>query len=169
MKILLNLRAALLLVMIVILSLVSAYYNFSIENNTKDILKANYNTLDYSGNMLLSLDKMNSDKENAILVFQNNLARQMENITEVGEQKVTYDLQVNFDALKSNWKDENLKSKIRQDIFHIIKLNMAAIKKKSDIVTHTTERANFWIAILGALCFLIAFNLILKLFSSKQK
>lgn len=169
MKILLNLRAALLLVMIVILSLVSAYYNFSIENDTKDILKANYNTLDYSGNMLLSLDKMNSDKENAILVFQNNLARQMENITEVGEQKVTYDLQVNFDALKSNWKDENLKSKIRQDIFHIIKLNMAAIKKKSDIVTHTTERANFWIAILGALCFLIAFNLILKLFSNKQK
>ena len=117
MKILLNLRAALLLVMIVILSLVSAYYNFSIENDTKDILKANYNTLDYSGNMLLSLDKMNSDKENAILVFQNNLARQMENITEVGEQKVTYDLQVNFDALKSNWNDENLKSKIRQDIF----------------------------------------------------
>jgi hypothetical protein len=159
-------RIVLLFVMIISLSLVSAYYNFSIENDTENILKANYNTLEYSRNMLLSLDEINSDKEKAIIVFETNLTKQMGNITEVGEDKVTYNLQNNFDSLKKNWTDEALKSQIRQNIFHILKLNTVAIKKKSDIVKHTTEKANFSIAILGTLCFLIAFNLLLNLPSS---
>jgi hypothetical protein len=156
-------RIVLLFVMIISLSLVSAYYNFSIENDTENILKANYNTLEYSRNMLLSLDEINSNKEKAIIAFETNLTKQMGNITEVGEDKATSSLQNNFDSLKKNWTDEALKSQIRQNIFHILKLNTVAIKKKSDIVKRTTEKANFCIAILGTLCFLIAFNLLLNL------
>ncbi|SEO18396.1 hypothetical protein SAMN05444671_0763 [Flavobacterium sp. CF108] len=163
MKIIFNLRAGLLFLMIIFLSLVSAYYNFSIENDTEDILKANYNTLEYSRNMLLSLDKTNLDKEKTIAVFQDNLTRQKGNITEVGEDVVTNNLQKNFDSLKKNWTDEALKSQIRQDIFQIMELNMTAAKNKNDIVKHKTETANLWIAILGILCFLIAFNLLLNL------
>jgi hypothetical protein len=159
----LNSRIVLLFVMIISLSLVSAYYNFSIENDTENILKANYNTLEYSRNMLLSLDEINSNKEKAIAVFETNLTKQMGNITEVGEDKATSSLQSNFNSLKKNWTDEALKSQIRQNIFQILKLNTVAIKKKSDIVKHTTEKANFSIAILGTLCFLIAFNLLLNL------
>jgi hypothetical protein len=156
-------RIVLLFVMIISLSLVSAYYNFSIENDTENILKANYNTLEYSRNMLLSLDEINSNKEKAIIAFETNLTKQMGNITEVGEDKATSSLQNNFDSLKKNWTDEALKSQIRQNIFRILKLNTVAIKKKSDIVKRTTEKANFCIAILGTLCFLIAFNLLLNL------
>ncbi|WP_316633877.1 hypothetical protein [uncultured Flavobacterium sp.] len=163
MKIILNLRAGLLFLMIIFLSLVSAYYNFSIEKNTENILKANYNTLEYSRTMLLSLDEINSDKEKTIAVFQDNLTRQKGNITEIGEDEVTNNLQKNFDSLKKNWTDEVLKSQIRQDIFQIMKLNMTAIKNKNDIVKHKTEMANFWIATLGILCFLIAFNLLFNL------
>jgi len=158
----LNLKVGLLLLMIIILSLVSAYYNFSIENDTENILKANYNTLEYSRNMLLSLDEINSDKEKAIAVFETNLTKQMGNITEVGEDKATHNLQNNFDSLKKNWTDETLKSQIRQNIFQILKLNTVAIKKKSDIVKHTAQTANFWIVISGTLCFLIAFNLLIS-------
>jgi hypothetical protein len=162
MKIKLNLRIGLLFLMIISLSLVSAYYNFSIENDTENILKANYNTLEYSRNMLLSLDEINLNKEKAIAEFEANLTKQMGNITEVGEDKATYNLQSNFDSLKKNRTDETLKSQIRQNIFHILKLNTVAIKKKSDIVKHTAEKANFCIAILGTLCFLIAFNFLLN-------
>ena len=159
----LNSRIVLLFLMIISLSLVSAYFNFSIKNDTENILKANYNTLEYSRNMLLSLDEINSNTEKAIVVFETNLTKQMGNITEVGEEKVTYNLQTNFDSLKKNRTDETLKSQIRQNIFQILKLNTAAIKNKSDIVKHTAEKANFYIAILGTLCFLIAFNLLLNL------
>ncbi|PZX93069.1 hypothetical protein DOS84_11915 [Flavobacterium aquariorum] len=166
MKIKLNLRIGLLFLMIISLSLVSGYYNFSIKNDTENILKDNYNTLEYSRNMLLLLDENNSNKEKAIALFEANLTKQMGNITEVGENKVTHTLQSNFDSLKKNWKDEALRSQIRQNIFYILKLNTIAIKKKSDIVKHTAEKANFGIAILGTLSFLIAFNLMLNLQNS---
>ena len=44
-----------------------------------------------------------------------------------------------------------------------MKLNLDAIKQKSDIAKHTAENANLWIAIVGTLCFLIAFNLLVNL------
>lgn len=44
-----------------------------------------------------------------------------------------------------------------------MKLNLDAIKQKSDIAKRTAETANFSIAIVGTLCFLIAFNLLVNL------
>ena len=159
----LNLGVGLLFIMIIILSLVAAFYIFSIKKDTDNILKANYNTLEYSRNMLLSLDEINGNEEKAIIIFESNITKQIANITEAGEDKATYNLQKNFDFLKKNRTDETLKSQIRQDIFKIMKLNMNAIKEKSDIAKHTAETANFWIAVTGTLCFLIAFNLLVNL------
>ena len=159
----LNLGVGLLFLMIIILSLVAAFYIFSIKKDTENILKANYNTLEYSRNMLLSLDEINGNEEKAITIFETNITKQIANITEAGEDKATYNLQKKFDFLKTNRTDETLKSQIRQDIFKIMKLNMHAVKEKSDIAKHTAEAANFWIAVTGTLCFLIAFNLLMNL------
>lgn len=159
----LNLGVGLLFIMIIILSLVSAFYIFSIKKDTENILKANYNTLEYSRNMLLALDDIQVNENKAIQTFQTNLRLQISNITEDGEDIVTNNLKENFKRLEQTKYDENLKSKIRQDIFQIMKLNMVAIKQKSDVATKTAETANFSIAILGTLCFLIAFNLLINL------
>lgn len=159
----LNLGVGLLFLMIIILSLVAAFYIFSIKKDTENILKANYNTLEYSRNMLLSLDEINGNEEKAITIFETNITKQIANITEAGEDKATYNLQKKIDFLKTNRTDETLKSQIRQDIFKIMKLNMHAVKEKSDIAKHTAEAANFWIAVTGTLCFLIAFNLLVNL------
>ena len=159
----LNLGVGLLFLLIIILSLVGAFYIFSIKKDTENILKANYNTLEYSRNMLLSLDAINGNTEKAIAAFETNLAKQTLNVTEVGEGDATLNLKRNFDDLKKNKIDETLKSQIRQDIFEIMKLNMVAIKQKSDLAKHTAETANLWIAITGSLCFLIAFNLLINL------
>lgn len=159
----LNLGVGLLFTMIIILSLVSAYYIFSIKKDTENILKANYNTLEYSRNMLTALDQMNVNEGSAIALFENNLKKQIVNITEVGEDKVTSNLSAGFSHLKKYPKDENIKAEIREDIFEIMKLNMNAIKQKSDIARRTAETANLWIAIVGTFCFLIAFNLLVNL------
>jgi len=159
----LNLGVGLLFLLIIILTLVSAFYIFSIKKDTENILKANYNTLEYSRNMLLALDEINANKENAIVTFKENLLNQTKNVTEAGEKKGTDSLQKNFALLEKNSADESLKVQIRQDIFEIMKLNMNAIKQKSDIAKHTAETANLWIAIVGTLCFLIAFNLLINL------
>lgn len=159
----LNLGVGLLFILIIVLSLVSAYYIFSIKKDTQNILKANYETLEYSRNMLSSLDEIAKDEPKAILLFETNLKNQLANITEDGEDKVTYNLQNNFQLLEKNRTDETIKAQIRQDIFEIMKLNMNAIKVKSDIAKVTAETANLWIAVVGTLCFLIAFNLLVNL------
>ena len=159
----LNLGVGLLFILIIVLSLVSAFYIYSIKKDTQNILKANYETLEYSRNMLSSLDEIVVDETNAILIFKTNLKKQLDNITEVGEDKVTNNLQQNFQLLEKNRSDEKTKAQIRQDIFQIMKLNMNAIKIKSDIAKKTAETANLWIGIVGALCFLIAFNLLVNL------
>ena len=159
----LNLSVGLLFLLIIILSLVSAFYIFSIKKDTQNILKANYNTLEYSRNMLTSLDKINTNEDKIIAVFEINLKKQIDNITEVGEDTATNNLQNNFYNLKKNRNNQTLKTQIRLDIFEIMKLNMNAIKQKSDLAKRTAETANLWIAIVGTLCFLIAFNLLINL------
>lgn len=159
----LNLGVGLLFLLIIILTLVSAFYIFSIKKDTGNILKANYNTLEYSRNMLLSLDEIAIDKNKAIQIFEINLKKQTTNITEVNENTATEKLASNFNVLKQNQNDEKIKSQIRQNIFEIMKLNMSAIKQKSDIAQKTAETANLWIAVVGTLCFLIAFNLLVNL------
>ena len=159
----LNLGVGLLFLMIIILSLVSAFYIFSIKKDTENILKANYNTLEYSRNMLLSLDEISTDADHAIITFKKNLQNQTQNITESGEKKVTDNLKESFTLLEKNTADEAVKTQIRRDIFAIMKLNLDAIKQKSDVAKRTAETANFSIAIVGTLCFLIAFNLLVNL------
>ncbi|MGO4770442.1 ATP-binding protein [Flavobacterium sp. W22_SRS_FK3] len=159
----LNLGVGLLFILIIILSLVSAFYVFSIKKDTENILKANYNTLEYSRNMLLSLDQMTIDKEKATAVFRQNLQKQIQNVTEPGEKIANDNLNYHFEILNKNFTNELLKTEIRKDIFAIMKLNMNAIKQKSDIAKQTAATANLWIAIVGTLCFLIAFNLLINL------
>jgi len=159
----LNLGVGLLFCLIFILSLVSAYSVFSIKKDTGNILNANYNTLEYSRNMLLSLDEMMVNKAKAIALFEINLNKQVSNITEKNEDIATHKLKDNFNLLKKDSNNEKVKAQIRQNIFEIMKLNMNAIKIKSDIAKHTAETANLWIAVVGTLCFLIAFNLLVNM------
>jgi len=159
----LNLGVGLLFLMIIILSLVSAYSVFLIKEDTENILKSNYNTLEYSRNMIFALDEIKSDSKETILNFEENLKKQTLNITEPGEKQATEKLKSSFALLEKNSSDEKIKTQIRQDIFAIMKLNLDAIKQKSDIAKHSAETANFSIAIVGSLCFLIAFNLLVNL------
>ena len=159
----LNLSVGLLFLLIIILSIVSAFYIFKIKKDTESILKANYNSIEYSQKMLLSMDKIDSNSENASATFQTNLNKQLNNVTEIGEAQATNNVKNRFENLRINKSDESIKSQIRQDIYQIIKLNMNAIKLKSDIAINTAESSYFWIANLGTFCFLIAFNLLVNL------
>ncbi|ABQ05002.1 PAS/PAC sensor signal transduction histidine kinase [Flavobacterium johnsoniae UW101] len=149
--------------MIIILSLVSAYSVFLIKQDTENILKSNYNTLEYSRNMIFALDGIKSDSKETIQSFEENLEKQTQNITEPGEKQATEKLKASFALLAKNNSNETIKAQIRHDIFAIMKLNLDAIKQKSDIAKHSAETANLSIAIVGTLCFLIAFNLLVNL------
>ena len=151
-----------LFLLIVLLAGVSTYYVNSLKKDTKNILLANYNTLEYGRNMLLALDKLDSDPQ-ALTDFEKNLRLQRANETEKGEKEATEQIVVHLDELKKNPQTANLKALIREDIAEVMRLNMEAIGRKSDIANETAASAIIWISVTGALCFLIAFVLFVNL------
>lgn len=152
----------LLFILIVALAVISGWYVNQLKRDTNNILVANYNTLLYSRNMLLALEDINKDAA-AIDTFQNNLTLQMGNVTEIGEIERTNLIVKHFNSLKNKPDDAQLSSSIRKDITELMRLNMDAISRKSNIADETARRAILIISFTGALCFLIAVILLINL------
>ena len=152
----------LLFVLIAILAITGSRHIFKLSNDTKNILQANYQTLGYTRHMLGALDKLGRDTS-AFLVFKNNLEKQQQNITEVGEKELTDSLASHFGLLLKTPSDTTLPKLIRQDLNQIMQLNMEAILRKSQAAETTADRAALWIMLTGGLCLAIAFVLLLGL------
>lgn len=152
----------LLFALIILLSAMGIFYVNALKRDTNNILVANYNTLEYSRNMLLALEKIGTNVD-ALSVFEQNLKSQQQNITEKGEQQATADIVGHFNNLKSNPADSLLTSRIREDIAELMRLNMEAIERKSSIADATADNAVLWISVIGTACFLIAFVLLVNL------
>ncbi|WP_312763069.1 ATP-binding protein [Epilithonimonas sp.] len=158
----LNIGVGLLFLMIFFLSVLSGWYINQLKKDTNNILKANYNTLEYSRNMLLALDEINTDPL-AFKVFEKHLQKQQKNVTEPGEKEATDNVAVHFEALKRDSENINLQSSIRKDIAELMQLNMSAIEHKSSIADSTAKSAILAISVTGMICFIIAFILLINL------
>jgi PAS domain S-box-containing protein len=162
----LTLGVGLLFLLIILLSIVGAKYINELKADSENILVANYNSLEYSRNMLVALDE---GSEKALQKFNINLQNQEKNITEIGEQETTSEIRNNFELYKSNKFDRSFQDSIRKYIFRLMDMNMQAIQRKSEVAKATADKAVFWIALTGTLCFLIAFVLLVNLPSNISK
>jgi PAS domain S-box-containing protein len=158
-----TLGVGLLFLLIIILSLVGAGFISALKADTDNILVANYNSLEYSRQMLNSLEPPTQEN---LKNFEYNLKKQAENLTEIGEGEITDEITSQFKGLKQNTSDSSKIITLRKEIYKIMNLNMQAIQRKSVVAKGTADKAVFWIAITGALCFLIAFTLLINLPSS---
>lgn len=158
----LTLGVGLLFLLIVLLSVIGSVYINKLKSDTEKILTANYNSLEFSKNMLLALDKISTDSAIAIKDFKKNNALQEKNLTEFGEKEATQNLNLHFDSYLKQPNNEKEKL-IREDLAKIMSLNMKGIERKSDIAIITAENATFWIVSIGTVCFLIAFTLLFNL------
>ena len=150
-----------LFVLISTLSVVAIFYINAMSYDTNNILEDNYNSLDYSKKMMVALDALPNDS-NAIILFEANLLKQKNNITEKGEETATEKLAQNFLKIKKNKTDNVLAIEIRKNIAEIMQLNMDAIQYKNKIAFKTADHATSWIAIVATLCFLVSFSLLLN-------
>lgn len=152
----------LLFAMIVLLGAIGGIYINKLSDDTKNILVANYNSIDYSRQMLIAL---NEDGLSTLSVakFETNLKKQQNNITETGEQQITEHISTNFSRLKNNPHDTALLAAVHNGLTDIMLLNMQAIERKSAVATKTADNATIWIALVGTFCFLIAFVMLVNL------
>lgn len=157
----LTLGVGLLFLMIVLLSIVSAMYIYRQKSDTEKILIANYNSLEYSKNMMLALDKIALDTTQ-ILIFKENLILEGANLTETGEKDSYQSLKFHFQNFLQSRNTESEKL-IRNDLVEIMRLNMNAIVQKSDTAIATSQTATTWVISLGTICFIIAFTLLFNL------
>lgn len=158
----LNIGVGLLFVMIVVLSVLSVWNITKLKKDTNNILVANYNTLEYSRNMLLALEEINSDPL-AFEVFEKHLEKQKKNVTEPGEKETTDKIITHFASLKNNPENTSLQSSIRKDLTELMQLNMSAIQHKSSVADDTAQNAITVISVVGMICFLLAFILLINL------
>jgi len=158
----LTLGVGLLFLLIVLLSVMGSVYINKLKSDTEKILNANYNSIEFSKNMLLALDRIGTDSAVAIQTFKKNNQLQEKNLTEFGEKEATQSLNLHFNNYLKHPNNEKEKL-IREDLVKIMTLNMKGIERKSDMAIITAENATFWIVSLGTVCFLIAFVLLFNL------
>ncbi len=162
MKIKTKIRLSLLflLALILLLAVTGSFYINRLADISSAILKDNYESIQYTKNMIQALDEGDSDL--AIEKFEKNLVAEENNITEVGEKDIAIEARQLFEKYRRGHRDEQTESILRQKILEVQDLNMQAILRKNQSSTNTTKRIFAYITILGTLCFLISFTFVIN-------
>jgi NtrC-family two-component system sensor histidine kinase KinB len=158
----LRLGIGLLFAMITVLAVVGISQVSLLSADSRNILIANHNSLEYTRQMLRALDELEVHA-GALDTFKKNLEAQQKNITEIGEKELTAQLAGHFEKLKMNVRDREAVELIRNDALEIMSINLDAINRKSHIASQTAKSSMVWIGITGTLCFIIAFTLFVNL------
>ena len=151
-----------LFIVILLFGILGIFYINKLSSDTNTIIKNNYETLVYNNNMLKALEELPQNKK-ALDDFENNLKKQENNITEIGEKEATNDVRKNFDEIKSNPSNHENYVQIRQAIQVINDLNQNAILRKNVVAEKTASDATFWLTIIFSVFSLIAFTLVFNI------
>jgi signal transduction histidine kinase len=148
-----------LFALLILVGAVSFFYFNRLTEDSREIVKDNYETLNYSRDMLKELEALSStDSAAAFNGFEKNLQAQEKNITEAGEKELTVLLRKHFTALKQKGTADSLSSLIRTDISDIMMVNLLAINKKNQSVQASAQRAKTIITICLTVCLLLGFT-----------
>jgi signal transduction histidine kinase len=147
--------------MLLLVSVLGYYYLTNLDAKTRTILQDNYESLEYTKNMLTALDQLGNNRSAAQRQFELQLEKQEANITEPGESEATGRLRQVFEQLKQDSiiSPATLQS-IRKSIYVIMETNMQSIAGKHAGVKKTARHALLYIAIISGLCFLLGLSFV---------
>jgi PAS domain S-box-containing protein len=147
-----------------------------ISQNMKSILKANFESIEYTKNMLKSLDDIRKvSDENQISTFtieplwvnfNKNLIKQENNITEIGEKELTENVRTNFDILQKAIQNQDFKttnytiSILNKNLYDIMDLNSSPIIRKNQEADKIAQDAIFLMGLAATFCFLFSFSFV---------
>ena len=138
------------------------YYMAKLKTQGKNILQANYESLQYCHIMQQQLNSVEIDYIESLKNFEDALKKQEINTTEPGEKHATAVLRFYFEKIKNgDTIKQNFKG-IQNQIQQILTLNMKAINRKNMIAEKTADEAFTLISTLGGLVFLIGFSFLLN-------
>ena len=138
------------------------YYLKELAQDSENILKDNYETLEYTKRILESCDSVDRDSVRALSVIEKNLREQEENLTEPGERDLTHAMRIVFERIKNNGVNSGDIAEIRRLSLAIQELNMQAIIRKNAFTQQTASKASTYLIIIGTVFSLIAFTFIMN-------
>ena len=152
-----------LFVVVLFFGATALFYIRDISENSKNILKNNYETLSFAREMRTVLDDNELPlNKSAIEKFNGQLIKQEHNITETGEKELTAGLRADFEKLKTTGASPVSKQmserKIRYDLREIERLNMQAIVRKDSTARKAVSRATLFLGLVGSFTFLVLFS-----------
>lgn len=136
----------------------SIYYLTKLKGQSENVLKANYETIQYCHAMQKALDSIQDKKTAFIDSFDSELKNQETNITEPGEIDATKDLRFAFNKLRSGDISKPNSDRISYQLQRILLLNMTAIKNKNDRAEKSVEDAMTLLITVVAIIFLVGFT-----------
>lgn len=146
---------------LVVLGGIGLYYINQLDAETRNILTNNYESLEYTSRIIQSSDSLLSRKS-ALTIITENLKAQEGNITESGEQELTFALRGDIEKLKQNPMDSNALLNLRQHAIAIQQLNMTAIKQKSEAAAEEASKATKYLVIVATVVGILAFIIIVN-------
>lgn len=177
----------LFLVIILLLSISSAFYLNRLSGKTSAILKENHYSVVYARDMSEDLTNINQGIINPFLtnknpdtsfinqefvLFDKSLESEKNNITEIGEGQLVSDIETNYsdyhDSVVNYLKSPNpattvvpLQKKyetLYQQLMVLSQINEKAIEEKTDDAKASAKTASLQMTFIGTICFLIAYG-----------
>ncbi len=145
----------------------SLYYMNKISVSSKVILKDNYKSIRFTGEMRTILDDHQLPLQGPVIrQFRAFLAEEGKNVTEKGEGQAVAALTSAFqrlsDPLTSMLEKEQALQQARQQLRLIDQFNMGAIVRKNDAAQRGVEQAASYLIFTASMCFLILFSFIVN-------
>lgn len=151
-----------LFAMILTMGGMGLYYLETLWTDSRNILKDNYETLEYTKRIIGNCDSLLQDPVKALKVIETNLELQEENITEPGERELTLALRTAIEKIRNAGAEDSIVFKVRSISLALQELNMRAIIRKNGVTQNTASDASTYLIVIGTLCTLAAFTFILN-------
>jgi signal transduction histidine kinase len=148
----LQIGVSFLFLLIILIGSLSIYSIEKLGNDSKLLLKDNYESLEYVEEMRDAIDDKNWEE------FDRILKKQESNITEIGEFEATKMVRENFEKLKQGAKYQV----VIKSISKIAELNRKAILKKYQKSQDSIQSLRNWIGLLVAFCVVVGLTFIIN-------
>ena len=138
------------------------YYIATLKAEGKDVLKNNYESLQYAHAMQAHLQLYLKKQSTQLHKFEQALQSQENNITEPGEAKATNGVRTSFNKLQTGDSTAKNVAEMEQNLQTILSLNMHALGEKNKSAEKTAEDALLVIITLGTMVFLIGLTFLVN-------
>ncbi len=158
----LSLGLGFLFAVIIGIGSVGANYIYTIARESKEILKDNYESVQYVRRMMQDLDASGADSGLFFKSFEANLKLQEDNLTESGEKEYTALVREELGRMKEKGITAEGVAALKKNLYKITDLNMQAILRKNDQAQVKADNVLTYMGAIGGICFLIVFTFIIN-------